>query len=216
MKSWISNKFNWSFISSINDLQHGDALVLSVPFCDTGNELQHLEKILLHCEKLSIPVLIDCCYYSISAGINYNFVYNCIDTITFSLSKTFPVSNLRIGVRYTRKDIVDGQTLHSDINYNHSWSAWIGYSLMQKFSPDFIYDTYKDQQNEICDFFNLKPSQSVIFACGAESWSTYNRSTMLKEYQLMFDPNLFNNRICLNTFYENWDLFTKFRMLVCR
>jgi hypothetical protein len=211
LKSWVSNKFDWQFIKDSSELEPGDAFVISVPFCDTGDIPGNLDELLNACEKLNIPVLIDCCYYSISCGINLNLSYNCIDTVLFGLSKTFPVANLRIGIRYTKKQITDGQTLHSDINYNHSYSAYIGCMLMQKYSPDYIYDSYNRKQKEICQFLNLTPSYSVIFASGDNSWCEYNRSTMLREYQLDLDPDLFNHRICLNSFYENWELFKKFK-----
>lgn len=211
LKSWISNKFEWGFICNVDELDSNDALVISVPFCDTGNVPIDYTDLLNKCEDLKIPVLIDCCYYSISGGLELDFNYSCIDTVTFGLSKTFPVANLRIGIRYTKNSIVDGQTLHSDINYNHSFSAWIGTLLMQEYSPDFIHNKYNQKQKELCDFFGLTPSNTVVFASGGLTWNTYNRSTMLKEYQLDLDPDLFNNRICLNSFYENWDLFKRFK-----
>jgi hypothetical protein len=211
LKSWISNEFDWAFANDINDLEQGDALVISNPFCDTGNTPLQFDKILNHCESKKIPVLIDSCYYSIASGVNLNLNYDCIDTVTFGLSKTFPVANLRIGIRYTKPSIIDGQTLHSDINYNHSLSACIGLHLMNSYSADFVYNKYYEKQREVCADLRLMPSQTAMFASGDANWSTYNRTTMLKEYQLNLDPNLFNNRICLNSFYENWDLYKKFR-----
>lgn len=211
LKSWTSNGFNWDFITDPSELLPGDAFIISVPFCDTGDIPANYHELLSTCDKLGIPVLVDCCYYSISSGLLLDFNYQCIDSITFSLSKTFPVANLRIGIRYTQKNITDGQTLHSDINYNHSMSAWIGYLLMQAYSVDYVYEKYNNKQKEVCNFLKLSPSQCVIFASGDATWNTYNRSTMLKEYQLDLDPGLFNNRICLNSFYENWDLFKKFK-----
>ena len=209
LKSWISNDIEWKFIDTLEELAPGDAVVISVPFCDTGNVPVKYVDILNACEEKNIPVLVDCCYYSISSGVYLDLNYSCIDTVTFSLSKTFPVANLRIGMRYTKRSIVDGQTLHSDINYNHSFSAWVGCELIKKFSPDYIFDRYKDKQHLVCTQLKLTPSNTVMFASGDSSWDTYNRSTMLKEYQLKLDPALFNNRICLNSFYENWDLFER-------
>jgi hypothetical protein len=211
LKSWISNDFDWAFVNDINDLEHGDALVISNPFCDTGNTPPQFDELLNRCESKNIPVLIDSCYYSIASGVDLNLNYDCIDTVTFGLSKTFPVANLRIGIRYTKPSIRDGQTLHSDINYNHSLSACIGLELMKAYSADFVYDKYCNKHVEACRDLGLAPSQTVMFASGGVSWSTYNRTTMLREYQLNLDPVLFNNRICLNSFYENWDLYNKFR-----
>jgi len=211
LKSWISNSFDWEFVRSVSDLKSGDALVISNPFCDTGNTPVQFKEILDHCELHNIPVLIDSCYFSIAAGVELDLNYDCIDTVAFGLSKTFTVANLRIGIRYTKPSIADGQTLHSDINYNHSLSACVGVHLMKSFAADFIYNSYREKQSEVCSDLGISPSQTVMFASGDAAWSTYNRATMLKEYQLDLDPALFNNRICLNSFYENWDLYKKFR-----
>lgn len=209
LKAWISNGVNWSFISESDPLSTNDALVISLPFCDTGNDVLNLNQLLSQCDKLGIPVLIDCCYYAISAGVNADLSSSCIDTIAFSLSKAFPIANLRIGLRYTRDTINDGQRLHDSINYNNSLSAYIGLQLINKFSADYIYNTYVERQRRVCDYFNLSPSKSVIFALGDHSWSIYNRSNLLNTYQLNLDPTQFKNRICLVGIFDNWDIFNE-------
>jgi hypothetical protein len=207
LKTWISNSTNWSMISESDPLVVGDALVISLPFCDTGTQLENFEQVLTLCDQLNIPVLIDCCYYPISNGICADFSADCIDTVAFSLSKAFPIARLRIGVRFTKSGIFDGQRLHDSIHYNNSLSAWIGLKIIQKFSSDYIYNIYHQQQLEVCDYFELTPSQSVLFAIGDSSWDRYNRNNLLQTYQLNLDVNQFQNRICLSAIYDNWDLF---------
>ena len=103
LKTWTSNDILWSFVTDIDQLQSGDALVLSFPFCDTGN-FYDIDTILDICESLDIPVLIDMAYYPLTDAPTFRFYHTCIDTVTFSLSKIFPIANYRIGVRYTNKD----------------------------------------------------------------------------------------------------------------
>lgn len=207
LKSWISNHTNWSFVTDLDPLVPGDALVISMPFCDTGSVLPDFDSVLDLCNRNSIPVLVDCCYYSISHNVCADLDRDCVDTVCFSLSKTFPVANLRIGIRYTRKDIFDGQKLHDSINYNNTLSAWVGLNLMQQFRSDYIYDTFQQQQQQVCDYFDLVPSDSVLFASGDQQWSKYNRANLLNAYQLDFDPDKFNNRISLSAVFDHWDLF---------
>lgn len=211
IKVWTSNDINWSFISDEDPLVARDALVISAPFCDTGNLPVNYDSILLECSRLSIPVLIDCCYYTIAGNINIDVRYDCIDTVCFSLSKAFPVANNRIGVRYTLKNIFDGQKLHHSINYNNLLSAYIGLEFIKNFKVDYVYNKYQAKQQEISKFFNIAPSSSVVFAVGDSTWSQYSRKNLLSAYHLNFDPTLFANRICLNPVYENWNLFTKFK-----
>jgi hypothetical protein len=207
LKTWTSTDTNWSFVTEQDPLQPGDALIISVPFCDTGSQPTHLDATLDLCDRLRIPVLIDCCYYTISSGININLEHDCIDTVSFSLSKAFPVANLRIGVRYTRKDFADGQKLMNTINYNNSLSAYIGSRIIEQFSCDYIYNTYRQKQQDVCNYFGLEPSQSVIFALGNADWSVYSRKNLLQAYQLDLPAEQFCNRICLVGIYDNWDIF---------
>jgi Aminotransferase class I and II len=209
LKTWLSNDTSWSFVSGVSDLVRGDALVISVPFCDTGNAISNLEEILTHCDSNNIPVLVDCCYYPISSGIDLNLNHPSIDTVAFSLSKAFPIANLRIGVRYTKPGIEDGQTLHDTINYNNSLSSYIGLSLIQKFSADYIYKTYRSHQHQVCEKLNLTPSQTVLFAIGDGTWDTYSRANLLQTYKLDLDPSLFKNRISLVSIFNNWEIFNE-------
>jgi hypothetical protein len=213
LKSWISNKIDWSFITDTNPLCSGDALVLSLPFCDTGNIIEY-DSLLQICTDKNIPVLIDCCYFTLCGNITVDLNYDCIDTVCFSLSKTFPVSHLRIGVRYTRHSIFDGQKLHHSINYNNINGSYVGYKFIENFKPDYIYSNYKEKQQQACDFFNLQPSDSVLFAVGDANWQQYSRKNLLNAYKLELNDSMFVNRICLNAIYENWEMFNAIRNII--
>jgi len=206
LKTWISNNANWSFVTESDPLVAGDALVISAPFCDTGSMHPDFDAVIAHCNLVGIPVLIDACYYVISGGINLDVSAECVDTVAFSLSKAFPVANLRIGMRYTRNTF-DGQSLHDAINYNNTLSAQIGSMLIRNYSSDYIYNHYREQQLDFCHTVGLSASNCVLFAVGDHSWNEYNRGNLLQQYQLSFNPDLFVNRISLTQVFENWDLF---------
>lgn len=210
IKTWQANNVNWSWINDVNDLSPGDALVLSIPFCDTVTQRSEYSDLMNQCDKLGIPVLLDLCYYIISDHLNVNLNYDCIDTVAFSLSKAWPVSTARIGMRYTKSTIFDGQKLHHSIGYNNNLGALIGSKIINQYSADWVYNQRKIKYNSICKLFNLTPTQSVCFALGDSSWNRYSRKELLKSYQLEFDPELFVNRICLNKIYQHWDLFKRF------
>lgn len=211
LKTWQSTSTNWSFVSETDPLAEGDAFIISLPFCDTGNLVDNYKDLLEQCTQLKIPVLVDCCYYTISSNLDIDVNYECVDTVCFSLSKAFPVANLRIGVRYTRPSIFDGQKLHHQIGYNNTISAHIGTLLINKYPPDYVSTKYCNYQEEACAFLGLVPSQSVIFGIGDKTWSQYSRKNLLDVYKLKFSPDLFANRISLNVIYENWDTFKLFK-----
>jgi hypothetical protein len=162
---------------------------------------------LVRCEELGIPVLIDACYYPISHDITLDLNYSCIDTVTFSLSKAFPVANLRIGVRYTRSDTFDGQKLLDSINYNNTFSAYVGRKLLSRFRSDYVHEVYGSRQIQACQLLGLATSKCVLFAIGDEDWKRYNRKNLLHAYKLDFDPGMFVNRISLVALFDNWDIF---------
>lgn len=209
IKTWIATGTNWSWTDG-KDLTPGDALVISVPFCDTVSLHEDLNDILLHCSVNDIPVLIDMCYYPISHRVSIDLSYQCIDTVAFSLSKAWPVGNLRIGVRYTKKTVFDGQKLHSQIRYNNNLSALIGNMIIRHFPPDWVYNTRKDKYKKICNVLGLSPTLSPNFGVGDGTWARHSRKILLESYKLDFDPALFVNRICLNKIYSHWSQFERF------
>ena len=206
LKTWISTDTDWAFVTDAEPLCPGDALVVSVPFCDTGSMPRQFDQLIARCEQLNIPVLVDCCYYPISGGVDVDVTSPAIDTVAFSLSKAFPVAYLRIGVRYTRPGTFDGQRLHNSINYNNTLSAGIGLALISKFGSDYIHHTYQERQQQTCDYFELEPSASVLFAVGNSQWSRYNRGNLLQSYGLSFDADQFQNRISLVSIFDHWEL----------
>ena len=208
IKSWISLNKDWLFINNVDDIGPDDAVVISAPFCDTGSMHPEYQELLEHCSRIGVPVLVDCCYFPISGDINFNFSYECIDTVCFSLSKAFAVANYRIGVRYTKASIQDGQSLLNDINYNNNFAATIGLEIIKLIPADYIFSIYREKQQKICRILpGLTISNCAIFAVGDSNWDTYSRRNLLQQYQLDFHPKLFVNRVCLNSIYENWGLF---------
>ena len=201
----VGNNLNidWSFISSHDQLTSDDCLVLSVPFCDTGDQPNDLEQILEVCDNKNIPVLLDCAYYTISQGIDIDLNHSCIDTVAFSLSKTFPIAHARVGMRYTKPNISDGQKLHSKINYDNRISAGVGLHFINKFTSDYVYLKHQSFYKEIVDFLSLTPSQTIIFADGNEDWQQYGRRDILGAYGLEQDQSMYKNRVCITELLEN-------------
>ena len=206
IKTWQATGTNWCWTDG-SDLEPGDALVLSLPFCDTVSTVPDLDVLLEMCSEKNIPVLLDLCYYTISSGVHVNVDHDCVDTVAFSLSKAWPVSTARIGMRYTRPSVFDGQKLHSQIGYNNNVGAYLGNLIIENYSPDWVHTSKQVKYNTICQILNLKPTLSVNFAIGDHRWHRHSRKILLESYKLNFDPALFVNRIFLNKFYQHWDLF---------
>lgn len=171
--AWRDN-FEWEWLE--NDvLKENDAVVLSLPFADTGNMHQEHESVLKICDQLNIPVLIDCAYFGICQDIEFNFTHKSITDIVFSLSKTFPVAYSRIGIRYSREDTDDTMFVYQKINYNNKLGAALGIRFLDLFSPDYVVEKYKTKQLEFCKQLKVLSSSTVLFGIGGNDWHDYNR-----------------------------------------
>ena len=186
--SWRNHFPSWSYIENL-DVKKKDAVVISLPFSDTGSKHPLMEKLITKCDRYNIPVLIDCCYYSMCKDIKFNFNHKSIKVISFSLSKAFPVSRLRIGMRLTKEDDDDPLFFLQKLGLVNRASAYIGYKLLIRFNFDYIYKKYLKKQKFYCKKLGLSPSNMVILGIGGEKWKKYNRGNK-------------TNRLCLSSLYE--------------
>lgn len=172
--AWRNSGLDWAYIEDCK-LDKNDAVIISYPFADTGNKHELIDFILHNCDLLGIPVLIDCAYYTISSGLEFDFTHKCITDITFSLSKMFPVAHARIGMRLTREDDDDTLFVYEKANYQNRLGAILGLELIRNFNPNYIVDKYKETQLEFCKLTKTNPSSTVLFGLGDERWNDYNR-----------------------------------------
>lgn len=173
--AWRNNWPTWKLLED-DEIKEGDAVVISLPFSNTGNSHEQMDALLETCNNLKIPVLIDCVYFGTCSNINFNFNHDCITDVVFGLSKAFPVAHARIGMRLTRTDDDDLMFVYDKINYNNRIGATLGLELIKKFSPDYIYNKYVGQQQTLCSKLNITPSNTVLFGLDSKNlYPEYNR-----------------------------------------
>ncbi len=187
----------FSFDASL-EIEHGDidkndVVVISLPFAGTGNEHPRMKDILDTCDKLSVPVLLDCCYFGVCAGINFDFTHQSIEAITFSLSKNFPVQHLRIGIRLTRKNDDDLLFIYNKNNYTNRLGCSVGNKILKSYSPDFNYNTYHNTQEEFCKILNIEKSNCVFFGISKTNFQEYNRG--IEQNRLCFSKYLYSKKL---------------------
>ena len=168
--AWRTSWPDWKFLEE-EPLQQNDAVVISLPFSDTGNEHLQMQNVLQTCTDLKIPVLIDCVYFGVCSNINFDFNHECITDITFSLSKAFPLAYARVGMRLTKVDDDDTLLMLHKIEYTNRIGASLGIELMKNYSPDYIVNKYKQTQLHLCDTLGINPSNTVLF--GIDTLNTY-------------------------------------------
>ena len=122
-----------------------------------------------------------------------NFNYTCITDITFSLAKSFPVGFMRIGMRLTREDNNDPLFVYNKNNYVNRIAAAVGLELLNKYSPDYNYDSYQYVQKYFCKELGVEPSKCVFFATSKNKFLEYNRGTE-------------SNRLCFSKYLHSQKL----------
>lgn len=160
-----------------DDFRENDALIISVPFSDWGRQHDMLNEYLKTCDRLNIPVLLDFAYYPCTKNINLDLnQYQCVETVTFSISKAFyGAEYLRVGMRLERNDTDDGVDVFNSVDMINKISLSISNSLIQKYSIDYNWNQYESIYNKTCEELELIKTDCVMFGLGDANYSTFNR-----------------------------------------
>ena len=134
--------------------------------------------------------MLDLAYINVSNIKHLDLSYKCIQTITTSLSKVFPVEHYRIGIRLERELYDDTLVAYNQNDYVNLYSINIGHELIRKFHNKWLYTKYQDKQADECKKLGLDISECVIFGLDKnEKYPEYKRGTKI-------------NRLC---FSRKWD-----------
>jgi hypothetical protein len=185
-KVYCGDVLKWAFLEDA-PLDHGDAVIVSVPFSDTGGLHEKMAEVLNQSLALGIPVMIDAAYVGISQGIEFDFSHPAIDTVTSSLSKTFTgAAHLRTGIRFHRTFCNDPIDFFNSVGMFARLGAKLGTRLMRRFDCDYIPKKYRSAQLMVCQDLALIPSQSVLFGFGDARYAALNRGGL-------------PNRVCISS-----------------
>ena len=184
-KACFKDKTNWKFLED-TELKRGDALIISVPFSDSGRQHETLPVLLDTCDYLSIPILLDFAHFPCAKNINIDLRHKCINMLTFSLSKAFHgAENLRIGIRFEKEDSDDSIDILNSVSMLNNISLGIGLEYITNYSVDYNWKTYKDSYYKICSYKNLQPTDCIMFGIGGEEYNDFNRGGLF-------------NRVCIS------------------
>ena len=165
-------------VKNIKELQDGDVLLISTPFCGEGyNVHPHMTDILATCLAKNIPVHIDAAWYPCSRDVRFNVDHPAIHSVNFSLSKAYGISEHRCGIQYSRQpmgghiDYMNDEDSHPAIN-----NMYTGIKCMNKFGVDYFWNKYDEHYKTIInECKNLAPSPAIHVA-----FSTDNNGKILR------------------------------------
>jgi len=168
---WTSERF-----VDDNPLQKGDALIISLPFSGTGTKHDSMEECLDECEKLGIPVFVDCAWFGTCYGIEADLDRECIKMIAFSTTKGLSCGNWRAGIVFSR---INEGALAVQTEWKHGihLNVAIANSLMETFSPDTMPKKFKDAQHAVCQHYGMQPTNTIHIGMAPDGpeWDSFAR-----------------------------------------
>lgn len=205
MDIWTKTGINWAYIED-DDIKAGDICICSYPFALTGDKHQNFDWLVDECNRKGIKLLVDFIYLPNSNNaVDIDLSAECIDQITFSFSKTFPVQCAKIAVRMCKTKPQDPMQMSNDENICNRLSAGLALDIIQKFPVDYNVTKYLDQQTYWCNRLGLQQTKVVHFGLGND-YTNFGRS----DTAAWCSPfNEQQNRYNLGMLYENHNLLSK-------
>ena len=146
-------------------LKKGDAFLISLPFSGNGGMHEHMEEALETCDKLGIPVFIDCAWFGCCSDLTFDFNRDCIQAVAFSTTKSLKTDAWRNGMIFSKHRVGGIQKL-CEWRWLSSFNLAVGLHQMKRFSPDYMYHKYADAYNTVCDKLKLAPTNTIFIALG--------------------------------------------------
>ena len=156
-------KLNPSLVpKTLDTIESGKELVISLPFCQHGSIHTDMDDILDKCSKLNIPVHIDGAWITASRDINFDFSHPAIKSVAISMSKGYGLSAWnRIGLRWSNVVDEDSITVLNDYIQINTYSVVIGNYFLDHTEPDHLWNKHGDKHLKICNDFDLEPSNTI-------------------------------------------------------
>ena len=188
---------DWSWIYEAGEVTADSAVIISCPFSDFGSEHPQMEELLNICDSWNVPVLIDMAYFGMCHDIEIDLSHKCIEEVTFSLGKTFPIIGARAGMRLQKTDVDDPVLFANQHGIVNNFGAMIGLTCIESWDSDFIVRKYKDTQLQVCDALGVEATKCIIFATSEkEEWQTLNRGNKSSRLCIAEDIIIHHDKDC--------------------
>jgi len=208
MDIWSKIDANWAYIED-DDLRPNDICICSYPFALTGDKHQNFDWLVDECNRVGVKLLVDFIYLPNSNNaVDVDLAADCIEQITFSFSKTFPVQCAKIAVRMCKTKPQDPMQMSNDENICNRLSAGLALDIINQFPVDYNVTKYWDQQQYWCNKLGLAATKVVHFGLG-DDYTSYGR-TGQAAWCSPFNQQ--QNRYNLGMLYENQNLLKKLKL----
>lgn len=162
----------WKFLED-EPLASNDYVIVSAPFCSTGDVHPQMNEMLDQALRLQVPVIVDCAYFGTCVDLKLSVDHPAIESVSFSLSKGLGLGDIRSGVRFS--NIKDKLPISQQNDYDHTvlCAAKIGLFMMNRFSPDQVPLKFRDAQLDVCRELGVTPTKCMHLALADQHWPDY-------------------------------------------
>jgi len=208
MDIWSKTNLSWAYIED-DDLDENDTCIVSYPFALTGDKHPQLDWLIDQCEHKGIPVMLDFIYLPNSNNaVDIDLSADCIQQITFSFSKTFPVQCAKIAVRMCKQKPDDPMQMSNDENICNRLSAGLALDIIKNFPVDYNVIKYSTRQEYWCKQLGLEATKVVHFGLG-DDYTSYGRDNNTAWCSPFNEQQ---NRYNLGMLFENEKMLTDIGM----
>jgi hypothetical protein len=205
MEIWSKTGLNWAYIED-DDILEGDVCICSCPFALLGDVHPQFNWVIAECNRVGAKLLVDFIYLPNSINcVDIDLSADCIEEITFSFSKTFPVQCAKIAVRMLKKKPSDPMQMSNDENICNRLSAGLATAVISRFPPDYQVQKYKFAQLRWCEKLGLTPTKVVHFGLG-DDYTDYGKNGNTAWCSPFNEQQ---NRYNLGMLFENENLLKK-------
>jgi len=147
--------------TSIDQLESGKPLIVSLPNWKTGDFPNEWNKVLQVCEQKDIDIHIDFAWITTAQDINMDLDHPNIKSFAMSMSK-YAMQWNRIGVRWSRQRTMDSISIfnhyYGDVNTS---LASCGMFMLENIPRDYGWDTYREKYRSLCEQWDLVPTKLI-------------------------------------------------------
>ena len=199
---------DWVYIED-DDIKAGDAVAFTTPFYLDGGVPRNFEALLDRCRDLGVPVFVDAAYFGTCYGVSFDYSHPAISMLGFSLSKTYSIQSYRAGMLLMREKLGNFEEIQVASGYFNRVGAFVGLSLMQKFSADFMPLTYRMAQRDVAYRLGLLPSHSIMLANVRDDDRRFDEILADDRFEKVTLPHGVLRRACISAYLSDGDPLPK-------
>jgi hypothetical protein len=161
-------------------LESEKPLLMALPFPGHLDKHRELDQILDDCMQKNIPVFVDGSWMTSAKNIQFHFDHPAIQGVAMSLSKGMNLGWNRVGLRWSRNSLYDNIAIFNEFNMLPLITMLVGIHYLDHVPVDYLWNTYGNKYNKICQHLRLRPSNIVHAAFSIDRSKLYGLKTLIE------------------------------------